>query len=90
MCTHTLTTFTACRCKVKTLTSQCFNAKMGRKGGFCSYDSTQFATESGLCITCTVRREFEEKREQVRLEAAMGGLSLGGEEEEGKGRGGLW
>lgn len=83
MCTSTQTTFSACDSKVKSLTRQCFNAMMGRNRGSRCYDSTQFVTENGLCITCTVRREFKGTEEQAKLAAAMSWLSLGerGEEE---------
>lgn len=64
----TQTTFSACGSKVKSLTRQSFNARMGRNGGSCSYDTTQFVNKTGLCITCTARRESEKRREQARLE----------------------
>lgn len=74
MCTHTLTTFSACGCKHKILTTQCFNGKMGRNGGSCSYLSTRFATQQGKCMDC-LRKEKEERK----LAEALGQMTIGGE-----------
>lgn len=74
MCTSIQPTYLACGCgcKVKAISSQCFNAKMARNGGSCTFVSTRFTQRDGLCPSCFYRQA----KEQARLELAMQKLEL--------------